>query len=161
VLQIVNKGKKMKIVFFIVVSLFLVGCSEDTKKEVKKEVAKGIKQELRKEVKKENLKVKTPEVVIEVDAPKQEVVSEKLAKVLNGKKLYAACSGCHGFKGEKSALGKSKIIKGWNSSKVISALNGYKNETYGGSMKGLMRGQVLKLSEDEMDVIAKYISTLD
>ena len=73
-------------------------------------------------------------------------------------KLYAKCAGCHGQKAEKSALGKSQVIAGWEPSKIKDALHGYKNGTYGGAMKGLMKGQVAPLSDADIDAFANYIS---
>ncbi len=57
-----------------------------------------------------------------------------------------ACKGCHGANFEKKALGKSKIVKDLTKAEVTAALTGYKNGTYGGPMKGVMKGQVAKYS---------------
>ncbi len=77
-----------------------------------------------------------------------------------GKQLFLKCAGCHGQNGEKPALGKSLVIQGWDKQKTIDALNGYKNDTYGSVMKGVMKSQVLSLSDTEIEALAKYISTL-
>ncbi len=61
-----------------------------------------------------------------------------------------ACKGCHGANFEKKALGKSKIVSEMTKQEVSDALVGYKNGTYGKAMKGLMKGQVAKYSEDEL-----------
>jgi cytochrome c553 len=79
---------------------------------------------------------------------------------LDGKTIYKACASCHGVNAEKSALGKSKIIKGWSESQIATALYGYKDSTYGGAMKGIMKGQVSKLSDEDIEVVSEYISTL-
>jgi len=79
--------------------------------------------------------------------------------VADGATSYKKCSACHGVTGEKKALGKSAIIKGWDAQKTIDALNGYKAGTYGGPMKGLMKGQVAALDDAEIEAIAKYIET--
>lgn len=73
---------------------------------------------------------------------------------------FAACAGCHGANGEKAALGKSQIIKGWDEAKTIAALKGYKDGTYGGAMKGVMTGQVATKTDAEIDALATYISNL-
>jgi cytochrome c553 len=75
-------------------------------------------------------------------------------------KLFAKCAGCHGQKAEKAALGKSQIIAGWDVNKIKDALHGYKNGTYGGPMKGLMKGQVAPLTDADIDALANYISKL-
>lgn len=78
----------------------------------------------------------------------------------DGATLYKSCAGCHGAKGEKKALGKSHIIQGWEVEKTVAALKGYKDGTYGGPMKGLMKGQAAKLSDADMQEVAKYIHGL-
>lgn len=71
---------------------------------------------------------------------------------------YAPCAACHGASGEKAALGKSQIIKGWPADKIEAALHGYKDGSYGGPMKGVMKGQVAKLSEADIKDLAAQIS---
>ena len=70
---------------------------------------------------------------------------------------YTKCAGCHGQTGEKKALGKSKIIKDMTKAEITAALHGYKDGTYGGPMKGLMKGQVKSLSEADITAIATKI----
>jgi len=72
----------------------------------------------------------------------------------------AACAGCHGASFEKAALGKSQIVKGWDAAKIEASLNGYKAGTYGGPMKGVMAGQVAKLSEADIKDIATQIAAM-
>ncbi|RXJ86113.1 c-type cytochrome [Arcobacter sp. CECT 8985] len=72
---------------------------------------------------------------------------------------FAQCASCHGAKAEKHALGKSHIIAGWPVDKIKEALHGYKNGTYGGAMKGVMKGQVARLSDADIDQLAKKISS--
>ena len=76
----------------------------------------------------------------------------------DGAALYSKCAGCHGTQGEKKALGKSKIINEMNKEDLIFALNGYKDGSYGGAMKGLMKGQVAKLSDTDVEAIALHIA---
>jgi len=73
---------------------------------------------------------------------------------------FAKCAGCHGTKAEKKALGKSKIIANMAKEDIFTALKGYKEGTYGGPMKGLMKGQVASLNEADMEALATYISAL-
>ena len=77
-----------------------------------------------------------------------------------GKGLYLKCAGCHGQNGEKAALGKSQVIKGWEASKVVTALKGYKDGSYGGVMKGVMKSQVANLSDEEVNALGAFISSL-
>lgn len=74
--------------------------------------------------------------------------------------LFKTCATCHGAKAEKSALNKSQVIAGWSSDKIIAALNGYKEGTYGGTLKGTMVPQVKNLSPDDIKALAGYISTI-
>jgi len=41
---------------------------------------------------------------------------------------------------------------------IIKALKGYKDGSYGGAMKGVMKGQVAKLSDKDIEEIAEKIS---
>lgn len=78
--------------------------------------------------------------------------------IASGADIYKKCSSCHGVQGEKKALGRSAVIKGWEVEKLISALKGYKNGTYGGPMKGLMKGQVSDLNDTQIQAVAKFIA---
>jgi cytochrome c-type protein NapB len=60
------------------------------------------------------------------------------------------CVGCHGQDFEKSAMGKSKIVKDMTKQEVSDALIGYKNDTYGGTMKAVMKNQVAKYSNEDL-----------
>lgn len=164
----------MKIVLSVVLAMLIVGCSDekgsqkgaqevhaqqsvkeatpskpvqvdavvaDTTKKIEKTVAKA----------EETTVVKVEEAMKTVKAPEVKV---------DGAKLFMVCSSCHGVHAEKKALGKSQIIKGWDKSKIITALNGYKDGTYGGAMKAVMQGQATKLSDDDIKALAEYISKL-
>ena len=68
-----------------------------------------------------------------------------------------ACAGCHGKNFEKSALKKSKIVATLTHAEIATALKGYKAGNYGGSMKGVMKGQVGKYSNAELEAFAQSI----
>jgi len=85
------------------------------------------------------------------------VVGSLTAAMAGGADEYKKCSACHGATGEKKALGKSAVIKGWEATKTVAALKGYKDGTYGGPMKGLMKGQVASLNDAQIEAIAKYL----
>ncbi|MEA3316047.1 MAG: cytochrome C [Campylobacterota bacterium] len=61
-----------------------------------------------------------------------------------------ACKGCHGANFEKHALGKSLVVREMTKQAVSDSLVGYKNGTYGGPMKGIMKGQVARYSEADL-----------
>jgi len=73
---------------------------------------------------------------------------------------FNACAACHGANGEKKALGKSQVIAGWDVAKTTAALNGYKDGSYGGAMKGVMKGQVMRLSDADIADLAAQIAAM-
>jgi len=149
-----------------------------------KEMATDLKESTNKAIDKaaviaENISEKSSEMMTKVTA-KTEVISEQVmekAKVMkksldkkynevvnasseNGKKLYLKCAGCHGQNGEKKALGKSAVIQGWGKDQTIKALKGYKDGTYGAAMKAIMISQVRALSDENIEDLGSFISTL-
>jgi len=80
------------------------------------------------------------------------VVSTLTAGVVSG-----GCAGCHGKSFEKKAMGKSKVVAEMTHADIATALKGYKHGTYGGPMKGLMKGQVAKYSDADLDAFAQTI----
>lgn len=79
----------------------------------------------------------------------------------DGGALYQKCAACHGAKGEKPALGKSEVIAGWNSDKILDALKGYKAGTRNTKgMGALMKGQVAALSDADMKTLADHIAKM-
>ena len=70
----------------------------------------------------------------------------------------AGCTGCHGTDFEKKAMGASKIVKDMKQEDIVKALTGYKDGSYGGDKKMMMKGQVAKLSEADIKEIATAIA---
>ncbi|ABB43857.1 cytochrome c-553 [Sulfurimonas denitrificans DSM 1251] len=68
-----------------------------------------------------------------------------------------ACQGCHGADWTKPALGKSKNVAEMTHADIATSLKGYKDGSYGGAMKGLMKGQVAKYSDAELEEFAQTI----
>jgi len=66
----------------------------------------------------------------------------------------AVCAGCHGQHFEKSAMGKSKIVKDMSLKDIVHALKGYKAGTYGGAMKQIMVSQVKDLKDSDIEAIS-------
>lgn len=78
-----------------------------------------------------------------------------------GEGLYKKCISCHGAKGEKAAMGgKSKVINAMSKTDLVASMKGYKDGTYGGAMKVLMKGQVASFSDAQIEELATYITTL-
>ncbi len=84
-----------------------------------------------------------------------------LGSLLAASALYgastAACAGCHGASFEKKAMGKSKVVKDMSKEDIVKALKGYKDGSYGGPAKGMMKMQVAALSDADIDAIAASI----
>ena len=76
-----------------------------------------------------------------------------LSSAADGKELYAKCQGCHGADG-------GKLLKSKAEGEVLKALNGYKAKTYGGDKKGMMENIAGKLSDEDIQALAKYMATL-
>lgn len=72
---------------------------------------------------------------------------------------YATCKACHGVKGETNITTQNKSHVPANLAKadIVKALNGYKDGSYGGPMKALMKGQVAKLSDADIKALADYM----
>ncbi|MEA3373181.1 MAG: c-type cytochrome [Campylobacterota bacterium] len=85
------------------------------------------------------------------------VVGMSSVAFADGAAAYKKCAGCHGANGEKVALGKSKVIKDMSKADIVAAMKGYKDGTYGGPMKGLMKGQVASMSDADIQAIADMI----
>jgi cytochrome c553 len=157
----------MKIVLSVVLAMFIVGCSDEKgaqkstqesnmPQSVEKVAVQADVQEVVKKVEKKEEK----SVVQTVEKTKAVVPAVTATSNVDGAKLFVACSSCHGAKAEKKALGKSQIIKDWDETKIVTALKGYKDGTYGGAMKAVMKGQATKLSDADIKALAEYISKL-
>jgi len=69
----------------------------------------------------------------------------------------AACAACHGKAWEKHAMGKSKVVADMTHADIATALKGYKAGTYGGPMKGVMKGQVARYSDADLDAFSQTV----
>ena len=79
----------------------------------------------------------------------------------DGAASFAKCAGCHGAKGEKSALNKSAVIGGQDAAKTLEQLKGYKAGTLNQhGMGGMMKAQVATFDDAAMQELADYIATL-
>ncbi len=121
-------------IFFIGLILLLVGCGEVIRDEDK----------LPSKYQSDNIKH----------------ISEQIIST-EGIELYKKCAGCHGKYGEKNALGKSDIIANLSNNQIVSRLNSYKNGTRSKhEMGGLMKGQIVRYSSQEIQLVANYINRL-
>ncbi len=54
-------------------------------------------------------------------------------------------------------MGKSKIVKDLSKADIVKALKGYKDGSYGGAMKGIMKSQVASFDNAKIEAIANTI----
>lgn len=155
--------------------LLLSGCTEDKKEASNQTVTKEETTQKINETS-NNTVVESTNKVVDEKKKAQEVVKEDTAKdkkneqvenkeeitivTPDGETLYKVCASCHGQKAEKEALGKSQIIAGWDKERIITAMNGYKDGTYGGIMKNIMTGQVKNKTDAEIEALADLISKM-
>lgn len=69
------------------------------------------------------------------------------------------CAGCHGADGSKSTSGM-QAIQGMAVEDMATKLEGYAKGSYGGKLKHTMEGVAKKLSPEEIQALADYISKL-
>ena len=77
-----------------------------------------------------------------------------------GEKVYEKCIDCHGTHGEHIALGKSKVIRGWEAKRVSDALYRFKDDSYSGTMKKVIQSKISNLSDEEIEQVSLYVSKL-
>lgn len=139
----------MRFILACFISFFLLGCSNDSKKTDEKTQDTKTKNEVKNTV-------------------ETSQTNEKITKninIFNGKSVDEyfdfKCASCHGRYGEKSALKASKIINELDENQIKADLMGYKNDiNYGGNLKATMHRTASELSGDEINALAKFISTL-
>ena len=80
----------------------------------------------------------------------------------NGETLYKQkCQNCHGESGQLSALGHSEAIMGWEETKTVMALHGYRDKDRNTNGMGTyMKIKMRSFSDEDINALAKYISTL-
>lgn len=83
------------------------------------------------------------------------------ATIMSATPLFEKCATCHGKKGERHSQGLTKSIAGMDAKEITKILHEYKakkRDTYG--LGSMMQGQTAKLSDENIDELAKYISSL-
>jgi cytochrome c len=97
---------------------------------------------------------------VQYDTTTSNTITTGTASLTKGAELYKKCAACHGAQGEKSALGKSRIIYTLSANSIKNFLLRYRAGTmdqYG--MGGLMKGQVATYSDQDIKDVAAYIDT--
>jgi cytochrome c553 len=98
-------------------------------------------------------------VVEKTEAVKQAVVTDKEASApaVDGAKVYASCSGCHGSKAEG---GVGPNLNAQAALDVVGKLNRYKAGEQIGPLSGMMTPIAKGLSDAEIKAVADYVVTL-
>lgn len=71
--------------------------------------------------------------------------------------VAGACTGCHGANWDKKALGASKIVSQMTHTQIAEALKGYKHGIYGRAQKNLMKSQIAKYSDADIEAFSLTI----
>jgi len=152
----------MKNSFIIItISLFLItSCTEDKEAKKEQKTEQTSQMQTKQEVIKAAENTKENKEHLKIELKIDEKIVEEVKKIVDAEDMFKVCASCHGSKGEKEALGKSQAITGWDKDRTIRALNGYKNETYGGIMKGIMKQYVQTKTKEEIEALADFISKL-
>ncbi len=69
------------------------------------------------------------------------------------------CQGCHGADGSLVPVKGAAPIKGQNADDLLTMLEGYKNGMFGGAQRRVMEGVVKRLSDEQLEKLATYVST--
>lgn len=78
----------------------------------------------------------------------------------DGAAIYQSkCFACHKENAKTSAMNKSQVIAGWDAAKTIAAVNGYKDGSYGGTMKGIMKPIATGLNDEDLKAVAATIAS--
>ncbi len=98
---------------------------------------------------------------VAVEAESKPATPKVQETAVNGHTIFVhKCVSCHGKNGEKVALNVSQVIAGWDKERTITALKGYRDGSYGKSLKGIMKGQVSSLNDEQIEAVAEYIAIL-
>ena len=168
--------KKLTLLSVVVASILIVGCGDETKEvatpvvekatektvvekatEVAKDAGKVVEEAVEKTVK---VATEAKDAVVEKAVEAKEAVAEKVADAKSDSSSVdtKACAACHGAEFEKKAMNVSKIVKDMSKDDIIKALKGYKDGSYGGAMKALMKGQVASYDDAKIEAVASQIA---
>lgn len=89
-----------------------------------------------------------------------DAASEAIASI-SAPAAYAKCKGCHGADGKTVALGRSAVLAGQDKATLIASINEYKAGTRNlAGMGSLMKGQVISMSDADIEAVAEYLSSV-
>lgn len=98
---------------------------------------------------------------LQEQAEKVSVATSDAMATISAPSAYAKCKGCHGAEGKTVALGKSAVIAGQEKATLIASMHAYKAGTRNVSgMGGIMKGQMASVSDEDIEAIATYLSSV-
>ncbi|EKE83395.1 c-type cytochrome [Idiomarina xiamenensis] len=71
-----------------------------------------------------------------------------------------SCTGCHGPRGDGMGLAKFPDISGQHAAYTATQLKAFRAGERANDMNGMMRGVAQKLTDEEIDLLSKYLSGL-
>ncbi len=86
--------------------------------------------------------------------------SNDIKENFSGAHLYNNCKPCHGKNAEKKVFSSSQAIGGWSAQRIVESIKVYKKRNGSTKYEKIMHGQVEKLSDKEIKILADYISRL-
>jgi len=98
---------------------------------------------------------------LQEQAEKVSVAASDAIATISAPSAYAKCKGCHGAEGKTVALGKSAVIAGQEKATLIASMHAYKAGTRNVSgMGSIMKGQMASVSDEDIEAIATYLSSV-
>lgn len=89
---------------------------------------------------------------VEIEQAKQQLAMADDYSSIRG--LWAGCAACHGGQGQG---GVGPMLAGQKATDIVSKLTTYKNRGTVGTQSALMWGQAAMLSEQQIELIGKYV----
>ncbi len=89
--------------------------------------------------------------------------AEEAAPVLSGEELYAqrTCIACHGKDAKTPILPEYPMLAGQNSAYLLRQMKDIKSGARNNGNTAAMQGVMFLVNEQEMEVLAGYLSSLD
>lgn len=79
----------------------------------------------------------------------------------NGEEIFKQCAICHGEHAQKRSLDVSAVIAGMDAKQIVKTLKSYQaGELNQYGFGNMMQGQATKLTEEEMQAVARYVASL-
>ena len=93
-------------------------------------------------------------VVQQLQAKQLQAAGDPFSSV---RSLWSGCAACHGQNGEGMAV--FPALAGQSSDYIVGRLNAYRNKEEIGGMSSTMWSQAAMLSDDEINLIGKFVQT--